>query len=184
MKSLLHYIKTALITTVVITTNNAIASDNHHAHVHGSAELTLATENNKLFINLTTPADNLLGFEHRAETSIEIANVKQLEKKLSNINNLIIFPESTCLLIDTHLNLDLLLPLKNNQHHHKHSEKKHTEVVVEYTLTCEKRVDIAPATIQLFKHYPAIETIEALWLTDKKQGAITLTPNKNTLSWR
>ena len=45
---------------------------NHAAHIHGLATLTLAIENNVLEIQLESPAINLIGFEHQANSSEEV----------------------------------------------------------------------------------------------------------------
>ena len=68
-------------------------SHNHHsglhAHVHGEAELTLVIEKRQLHINLTAPAESLLGFEHQAHTEHEKNMVKQAVKQLSTLNHVI-----------------------------------------------------------------------------------------------
>ena len=52
------------------------------AHVHGISELNIIIEGNKLEIQLRSPAMNILGFEHKADTVQQIIKVKQSELKL------------------------------------------------------------------------------------------------------
>jgi hypothetical protein len=42
-----------------------------HAHVHGVAKLDIAVETTKLTLQLDSPLDNLLGFEHAPRTDAE-----------------------------------------------------------------------------------------------------------------
>ncbi len=61
------------------------------AHVHGLSELTLAMEGEKLEIQLQSPAMNLLGFEHKARTTNDIAAVEHAQSLLSNPDSLFLF---------------------------------------------------------------------------------------------
>ncbi|MFT6692730.1 MAG: hypothetical protein ACJAXH_003270, partial [Colwellia sp.] len=45
-------------------------------HVHGLSELTMTIEKQTLEIEVTSPAINIVGFEHRAKTKKSIALVQ------------------------------------------------------------------------------------------------------------
>ena len=52
-------------------------------HVHGTAELCVAVENNHLNVELRSPLENLLGFEHAPKTDSQRAAVKAMTAKLN-----------------------------------------------------------------------------------------------------
>ena len=74
IKSLKKYLLSSVIIIVVTATGplfSAIQAGEHHhhdAHVHGVAHLNVALEGNDLYIELTSPAANIVGFEHDPRT--------------------------------------------------------------------------------------------------------------------
>jgi Protein of unknown function (DUF2796) len=60
----------------------------HGAHVHGVAEMDVVIEGKKLIITLESPADNLLGFEHKPKNDGEKAKLKAVSEQLQNASNL------------------------------------------------------------------------------------------------
>ncbi|WP_426358688.1 ZrgA family zinc uptake protein [Pseudocolwellia sp. HL-MZ19] len=166
---------------------NEHSSNQHAAHIHGEAELTLAVESNTLFINFLTPADSLLSFEHKAESADEVRKIEDTRTKLSRIETILTLSNSKCTLNNNENNLNTLLAKEshspaNAHHHHEHAE--HTELNFSYTLVCEELSEVNTATINLFEHFKEINKISTLWISDKGQGATTLTPKNNTLKWK
>src|SRR5437879_845104 len=53
-----------------------------HAHVHGIASLQLAVDGNTLTLDLSSPLDNLLGFEHVPRTDKQKAAVHNMAERL------------------------------------------------------------------------------------------------------
>ena len=164
-------------------------SSHNEAHVHGEAELTLAIEANKLFINFLTPADSLLGFEHKAETADQIKKIEDVRVKLSQIDTILTLSKLECELSNNENNLNTLLAKEPHlglvEHKHEHHDHvKHTELSFSYTLMCEKLSEMNTATINLFEQFEEIKKIRTLWISEKGQGAVTLTPNNNTLKWK
>lgn len=198
---------TCLFSLNSVTYANEDSHHNHEAHVHGYAQLSLAAENRKLLISITTPANSLVGFEHRAETPEERAKITVLKANLKNAQNIISLSKPGCKLTNVNIDLDGLLPLKTDdkhahheeEHHEHHDEKdhhedehhedeheeaEHNEVMMDYSYHCDKGATNNSATIHLFKHYPAVKAIEAMWISDSNQGSTNLTPDSNTLVWK
>jgi len=203
MRTLFTPIRKAIAITCLFSLNsvtyaNEDSHHNHEAHVHGYAQLSLAAENRKLLISITTPANSLVGFEHRAETPEERAKITVLKATLNNAPNIISLSKSDCKLTSVNIDLDGLLPLKTDdkhahheeEHHEHHDEKdhheeaEHNEVMMDYSYHCDKGATNNSATIHLFKHYPAIKAIQAMWISDSNQGSINLTSDSNTLVWK
>ncbi|MDP7591612.1 MAG: DUF2796 domain-containing protein [Litorilituus sp.] len=179
--------KISLLIYLIITSPSIANEHSNHsqnAHVHGLAQLTLAIETNYLLISLTAPAYSLVGFEHRAQTPEEIAKLNKIKKTFTEINNIITLSKASCKLINTHINMDALLPLTNdvNNNHTFHTE--HTEVIIDYTLHCLSLTDISSAAVTIFEYHPNIKKISAIWVTDSQQGAVSLTATENVLSWQ
>lgn len=173
---------------ILASSHIAFANDyslqNHDAHVHGYAQLTLAAEKNTLFINIIVPAQSIVGFEHRAETSNEIAQVNKVKETLSQSNNIITLHGSGCALIDNNLDIEALLPVVHEHSGHSdHAVIEHSEVTVSYKFHCDNLADTSSATLHIFENYPEIETIRASWITERKQGAKNLTSMRNMLTW-
>ena len=78
---------------------------------------------------------------------------------------------------------------KHDEHeHHSHSKEhdadSHSEISASYRFSCDDTAKLSSVSVSFFKQFPGIEKIDAMWITDIKQGAITLTPNKHTISLR
>ena len=59
-----------------------------NTHAHGLSEMNIAIENQKLVIELISPAIDLVGFEHKAKTKKSINRVKKVGKRLSKHNEM------------------------------------------------------------------------------------------------
>ena len=66
---------TLLAASFMLAPTASFASENPGAHQHGHAELQLAIEGERVDLIFTSPAYNLLGFEHRARTGEQAALV-------------------------------------------------------------------------------------------------------------
>jgi hypothetical protein len=81
------------------------------AHVHGQASLEIAVDGETVQLNLYSPLDNLLGFEHAPRTEEERRAVRAMDAKLHQARSLFVFtPSAGCRLESTHLNSAALSP--------------------------------------------------------------------------
>jgi hypothetical protein len=81
------------------------------AHVHGQAALEIAVDGETVQLNLYSPLDNLLGFEHAPRTEEERRAVRAMAAKLHQARSLFVFtPSAGCRLESTHLNSAALSP--------------------------------------------------------------------------
>ena len=177
-----------------------IATAQYAAHVHGHAELTMAIENNRIQLQLISPAEALVGFEYQAKTEQEVNKVVATKKLLSSIEHLIQFSGTDCQMTDYKVNVEGLMSAEehhdhkehdshHNDHEHQHEHKEqddhssHAEISADYALTCIDTAKISKATISLFKHFSALEKVQVVWLTATKQGSATTTANNNSLDF-
>ena len=63
----------------------------HKAHAHGVAHLNVAVEGNDLYIELFSPAANIVGFEHHPRTEKQKAAVNKAIEKLQAGEALFVF---------------------------------------------------------------------------------------------
>ncbi|HVW65048.1 MAG TPA: DUF2796 domain-containing protein [Nitrosospira sp.] len=80
-------------------------------HVHGQAALEAAVDGGTVQINLYTPLDNLVGFEHAPRTAEEHRAIRAMAAKLHRGDTLFVFtPSAGCRLESTHLQSAALSP--------------------------------------------------------------------------
>ena len=166
----------------------------HEAHEHGVAILNLALEGNDLYIEFTSPAANIVGFEHHPRTNEQRDAVKAAVNKLQEGNALFVLSaESESKLLKSSVVTDID---KDTDHHseseHAHGEDehhdkehgkadgqdRHSEFKAEYHFVCEKPDRLSQIDVKLFRIFPGIEHIEVQLITETKQTAMELTAKK------
>ena len=163
-------------------------SDKHpapaqQAHLHGIAQLTLALEGNVLEISLESPAINIVGFEHRATSE---KHIKAVEKATASLQaaKLFLFSGSACRLKQARVDMSSVIE-QGGQHSHGHKDRdSHSEINANYSYECIKGEELETVSVNLISLFPAIETLEVMWLTESQQGAITLTAQSNLIRFR
>lgn len=158
------------------------------AHVHGLSEMTIAIENNRLEIEMRSPAINLVGFEHRAATKENIAVVKQAESLLSQPQKIFSFTGGECKLI--HQSLDLS-SIKSTHHHTEKQHVKnhpqrinHSEVIANYHYHCRKISDLSAITVTIFDLFSGIQQMYVMWITQMQQNATMLSATNTVINLR
>ena len=101
-------------------------SSQQNTHLHGHAELMLGLEQGALQITFSSPAANLVGFEHRARTAEEISALKQTQAILQNAKNVFTFKGGNCQLVDVQVNISALL--SDIQAEHQGHKERHGTV--------------------------------------------------------
>lgn len=190
-----------LIQAIALTITFFVSMSAHsfEAHVHGLSELTIAMEESSVEIQFTSPAMNLVGFEHRANTPKEIASVRSVSSTLRHDNSLFTLANAQCKHIDASVNLtDLIDPDNNSDHkdaqHHKHKNiheanahaehSDHGEIIARYKYRCAKASTLNSITVNLFNDFPAIDKIQVMWIKQGQQGSIMLTPDNRIIRFR
>lgn len=95
------------------------------AHVHGLSQLTIAVEGEKVELEFSSPAMNLVGFEHKATSKKDIAAVKQAESILRQPETLFSLSDAKCKPVYTNVDISGLIEQHDDHHGHKgHDEHK------------------------------------------------------------
>jgi len=180
----------------ILALNSALSDENHHnsdAHVHGEADATIAMIGSSLEIELVSPAHNLVGFEYKARTPAEIAEVKQAESVLVNPTQMFRLKGGECNLSTVSIDSGSLLKNEDNHHDHGHSHDhsdleenkvdKHSNFKVKYSISCGS--DSLPKSIEflLFKHFKNLDRINVKWISGNGQGAKRLTASDSIIGF-
>lgn len=103
--------KIMLATGLVMGSASPASAQSLGAHVHGQAALEVAVDVGMVQLNLYTPLDNLVGFEHAPRTAEEHRAIRAMAMKLHQGDTLFLFtPSAGCRLESTHLQSTALSP--------------------------------------------------------------------------
>ena len=172
---------------------------NIEAHVHGLSELTIVIEGEMVEMQLKSPTMNLVGFEHKASSKKDIAAIQQAELTLRQQHALFVLSGADCQHISSVIDTTKLIDADDHKqqddhhdhHHDHHSEsheethdndkhednENHSEMIANYSYRCNKDSKLSSITLSLFKAFPGIHKVHAMWVTPIKQGSIMLSKN-------
>ena len=139
------------------------------AHVHGLAELFVATSDDDLVIDLVSPTHNIFGFEHEPVTDEELDLVAKRTEVLSGPGVFVVNAEAGCELtgeVDTRLEF----------------EGDHAELTASWQFSCEHPDEIDQIDAAgLFAEFPNLEDVDAQWVSASAQSAAELSPSATVL---
>lgn len=191
----------AAITTLLTVTglgaepDQDVKGQHQDAHVHGLAELTLVLEGNTLELELESPAANIVGFEHRASTPEQRGLADEAKAILESPQALFTFAGTRCELKQANVDVSSVMNTTDDDHanhaeedhhekqhdhdteHNRHSEAydTHSEIRAHYHFDCKQGSELTAVSVKLLDHFPGIENLNAMWVTDSRQGAVKLT---------
>lgn len=140
--------------------------EHHHAHEHGAAKLDVAIEGSVLEISLSTPAMNILGFEHAAKSDADKAALKKAEATLSAGGSLFVFsPAAGCSLKQASVESALLGNSKDE------ADEGHADFDVSYQFECKSTQKLTDIQVKLFEQFPGTEHIRVSLVTAKGQSS-------------
>jgi hypothetical protein len=176
-----------LLSLCLVLSSSALYADDHEheheehgAHEHGAATLSLAVSTAGLEIMLESPAANIVGFEHAATTDADkqklAAAVKKLEAgtELFNMNT-----EAGCTLKNAEVISALLGNAEDaakNKDDHDHKEgEAHSDMDVTWSFACTQPAELQEVAVKLFAAFPdGFQHIKAEWVTEKGASALEL----------
>lgn len=158
------------------------------AHQHGVASLNLVVADGHVVIELHSPADNLLGFEHLPSSAEDKARVRQLMTQLQDVANVVQLPAAAgCTLVDSELSSPLFAALdkadSQAQHKHDHDhdhkaaddEHAHNDIELHYHFNCANADSLDQLRVTLFEQFPRTERLLLQAVTPKGQQGGELT---------
>lgn len=74
-----------------------------------------------------------------------------------------------------------------DDHDHEESAgeaQSHSEITASYHFQCQDTADLESISVDLFDRFEGVEEINAMWITDRGQGAARLTPSERVIQLR
>ena len=166
----------------------ALAQHAHGAHEHGVADLTLALEGRMLQIELISPLDNLVGFEHAPADAAQRAALAAAESRLQDAAGMFALPaEAGCTV--RQVEIESPWPQGERKHDHAHAHDhaqptrgEHEDMVVSYGFECAHPEALRRLELRAFKHFPRLHRVRAEFATPRGQGGGVLTPGAAALA--
>jgi hypothetical protein len=146
------------------------------AHQHGMGRLDIAIEGATISMALEVPADDIVGFEHAAKTSADIAKVEAAKAKL--MTPLALFDVSKaagCAVQKAEVKFETEANGK------KDAPDAHAEVKAEYTLGCTSIAAIKTIEFLYFKAFKGAESLKVNLAGATGQTAFEVTRKKPRL---
>lgn len=143
----------------------------HKAHVHGSAQLSLAFDGINGKLEFESPAESIIGFEHQAKTDGQKKQVKEaLEILKTKMPEMIVFnPELGCVFKLTEAQVKMS------------NETNHSETHANFDLVCNKSPKGSELTFQFTKIFPKLKKVKAQILIDDIQKSLKITKSPTSL---
>lgn len=176
-------------------------AEEHHAHVHGIGSLNIAQQGQEIIIEFTSPAANIVGFEHLAESQKEKEAIEKAMALLKADSEVFQLSDSAgCVLKGAELHSD---QLEDNEHHtenhhdgeeehsdhddeHDHDshgeESVHSEFSGEYHYQCSQPENLEEIHVGLFSVFPGIEKLAVQFFSTSKQTSFSLSAEKNVIN--
>ena len=171
----------------VLLQNMAIAKEevSLDAHIHGRSDLTVALEGEQLEIELSSPAINLLGFEHTLTSEQDLNAIKNIKSMLRKPSDLFSFTDGGCTLTKQSIDVSGLIPTHQDKgHQHVNKESNHHEVIAKYSFHCKKSSTLSAITVKVLNLFSGIHEIRARWITAAKQGSVIVNPDNQVINLR
>lgn len=149
--------------------------EQHGTHEHGVAHLTIAVGGTGLDIALETPAVNILGFEHQANSDQDKKTLEEQKTKLETPKALFSINDAAkCKPADT----KVISPLFKDHAKHdqeSHKEEAHNDIDANWSFKCENSKEIKSISVNLFSAFPkGFKQIKVDWISENSASTETL----------
>ena len=176
----------------------------HTVHTHGEAVVTLAQEGATILIELTVPGVNAFGFEHSPRNDEQRKTVERIVREYRDPARVVVFAGAAhCRSVDVEVEIPGMdTDDDHNKHGHgDHKKDDHTQMTsgqasasttqseasdthsavhASYRFECKDSSALASIELRLFDLAPGLHEVELQWVTDRGQGATTLTPTQTS----
>ncbi len=167
---------------LALSTPIALSNDDHSAHQHGVGQLNVAIEPGQVEIELVSPADDIVGFEHAPDTEADRATVGDAVSKLQG-EDMFRFPDTAgCVLADSEIDSPLLPDADHDEHKHGHKDDDHAEFHAHYVFECSGG-SVDWLETGYFAAFPAAQTLRMQAIAPGGQHAAELTGARNRVTF-
>ncbi len=162
-------------------------------HVHGQAHLSVAVDGGQVQIQLESPLDGLLGFEHAPRNARQREAVRAMAARLHQADKLLVLTAAAgCQLKQVDLR-SAALPAELLQTKAaaspvatttKAAADAHGDLEADFSFTCSQPAALQGLTLKpLFAAFPGLRQIDTQLATGNQQGAAKLTAKSPGLTW-
>lgn len=145
------------------------------AHVHGHASLGVAIEGQEVTIELDSPADNLLGFEHAPKSAAEQKRAGEVLALISKPEKLFrLNPEAKCSASMPAIEAPLLLG--------RPASGEHSDISATFGFRCAKPAALSRLDVLLFDIFPGLGQIKLQLAGPAGQRGQTLSKTQRSVS--
>ncbi len=157
------------------------------AHEHGLAVLRVVLDGGALEIELVTPLDTLVGFEHAPRTAAQRAALQAAERGLRDGAALFGLPEAAGCALKA---VGLVSPWPQSEDradaggavHAQAGDGGHGELVAGYRFQCAHPQALDALQLRLFEVFPRLRAVHAERVSARGQGAAKLTRGQARLT--
>ena len=141
------------------------------SHQHGVVQLDIAVDANRITVQLSSPLDNLLGFEHAPRNAAERSQVASMLTALRG-TLFVIDPAGSCRAGAVQLNS---AALQLGQPDPAEQEAGHADLDASFEFECSSAARAGSVETTLFERFAGIQRIEVQLATPRGQRKLTLT---------
>lgn len=156
---------------VLATASGAVSAAG--AHQHGVARLTVAAEDNRLELELSSPLESLVGFEHEPRNEKERKAVQAMKDSFRKPETL--FAPSAAAQCTTSP-AEVELPGGD-------SKDGHADMHVAVMFQCRTPAALKDLEVRLFDTFPRLQRLKVQLVAGGKQSGTELTRQKRRLAW-
>ena len=159
------------------------------AHEHGAASLHVAIDGERLLLELSSPLDNLVGFERAPRNDKEKAAVRRMAERLREPERLFVpTPDARCARASVELDSPVLDAALIGSRAGAAPAKPaggagHASLEAAIAFRCERPQQLKGIEVKLFEAFPHLKRLDAQVAGAKKQSSAKLTPRSTRLSW-
>lgn len=157
------------------------------AHVHGVGELRIAVDGPELVIDLESPLDNLLGFEHAPRTDRERAAVRAMAAKLRQSQTMFAATAAArCTSTKVELGSSALPPELLGEPPAATAAPDpdgHADLDASFAFRCEVPERLQGIDVGLLQAFPGFRRLNVSVAGPKSQSAVVLTPPQRAVRW-
>lgn len=185
MDPIIKHLRTIpLVMTLTLAASPAMADDSHphehrqhEAHRHGIGQLNLALDGRTIYIELDSPASNIVGFEHAPVSQADHAAIDNAVATLKDGARLFQFDKAAlCRMQDVKIASALIDAGHDGRAHADepdavHRSDAHADVVVAYHFECAHPDRLNQLRVGLFDAFALTERLNVQFIVGNHQGA-------------
>ena len=159
------------------------------AHVHGVAELHVAIDGHALEIDLESPLDNLLGFEHPPRSDSERAAVRAMAARLRQAQTMFVTSAAAqckttkVQLASAALPAELLGETPAAAGAATQDADGHADLDASFSFECQAPERLKGMEVGLMQAFAGFRRINVSVAGPRGQSSVVLTPGQRTVAW-